>query len=588
MMKLNKSLVKAIMLTLLVGGLGISNVASANTAAGSNSAIGFGHDNTIESTGPNSYIGAGYTNIISGSSSFIGAGSDNVASGQSSGVVAGTQNQAIGQNTGVLAGYHNLVYGTRSVIVGGVNNTTGANGEDVGQYSFIGAGSGNTVTGTNAVVVGGSNNKNYGTGSFIGGGASNVINSSTTFTGSFIGGGSNNTTVYNLATVVGGAHNTATGSYSFVGGGYYNKANGTYSVVVGGGDRNGEAMANVADGQYTFVGGGRNNKAYGLGSLIVGGSNNTAGVADTEANVDYHATILGGVNNTAAGKYSVVLGNNATANNDYDVAIGYKAETGEAHTGDTAKKVSLAGTEYTYAGPATTGIGTISVGSAGNEHQIQNVAAGDITATSTDAVNGSQLFAVVDYVSNLSSSGTVININDGTYVKKANGVGENINALDTQVAQNAQDIATNKDNIAANTQAINNLSNSISGFDKKINRSGANAAALAALHPVDDGSDSKLNIAVGGGHYHNANAFALGLFYKPTDRVQFNIGASTGGGEHMANIGASFALDRNVPKTYSSKKAMAETIKANEAKIQQLTNEVNELKALVKQLANKK
>ncbi|MBQ7418000.1 MAG: YadA-like family protein, partial [Acidaminococcaceae bacterium] len=95
----------------------------------------------------------------------------------------------------------------------------------------------------------------------------------------------------------------------------------------------------------------------------------------------------------------------------------------------------------------------------------------------------------------------------------------------------------------------------ISNLDSKINKVGAGAAALAALHPLD--TDNKFTMAAGFGNYRNANAMALGMFYRPTDKVMFSVGGSMGNGENMINAGVSFALDKGVT---TSKAAMAKQI----------------------------
>lgn len=88
-------------------------------------------------------------------------------------------------------------------------------------------------------------------------------------------------------------------------------------------------------------------------------------------------------------------------------------------------------------------------------------------------------------------------------------------------------------------------------MDSKIEKVGAGAAALAALHPMD--TDSKFSAAAGFGNYRGANAMALGMFYRPTDQVMF----SMGNGENLLNVGVSFALDKGVS---TGKAAMAKRI----------------------------
>ena len=139
-----------------------------------------------------------------------------------------------------------------------------------------------------------------------------------------------------------------------------------------------------------------------------------------------------------------------------------------------------------------------------NDQKVTNVAAGDISATSTDAVNGSQLFAT-----------------------------------NQQVAQNAQ--------------SINKLGN-------RINKVGAGAAALAALHPLDFDPDDKWDFAAGYGNYNGENAAAIGAYYRPNEDTMFSVGGSFGNGENMVNAGISLKLGQG-NHVSTSKVAMAKEIK---------------------------
>ena len=87
-------------------------------------------------------------------------------------------------------------------------------------------------------------------------------------------------------------------------------------------------------------------------------------------------------------------------------------------------------------------------------------------------------------------------------------------------------------------------------------------AALAALHPMD--LDGKFGIGVGYGHYNNANAAALGVFYRPTDSMMMSVGSTVGNGENMLNLGLSIALDKPSP---NSKQVMARKIADQEVKL---------------------
>lgn len=139
-----------------------------------------------------------------------------------------------------------------------------------------------------------------------------------------------------------------------------------------------------------------------------------------------------------------------------------------------------------------------------NDQKVINVAAGDLSEKSTDAVNGSQLFAT-----------------------------------NQQVAQNAQ---------------------SISKLGNRINKVGAGAAALAALHPLDFDPDDKWDFAAGYGNYNGENAAAIGAYYRPNEDTMFSVGGSFGNGENMVNAGVSLKLGQG-NHVSTSKVAMAKEIK---------------------------
>lgn len=140
----------------------------------------------------------------------------------------------------------------------------------------------------------------------------------------------------------------------------------------------------------------------------------------------------------------------------------------------------------------------------GGNQKVTGVKAGEISSTSTDAVNGSQLFAT-----------------------------------NQQVAQNVQ---------------------SISKLGNRINKVGAGAAALAALHPLDFDPDDKWDIAAGYGNYNGENAAAIGAYYRPNEDTMFSVGGSFGNGENMVNAGVSLKLGQG-NHVSTSKVAMAKEIK---------------------------
>ena len=172
---------------------------------------------------------------------------------------------------------------------------------------------------------------------------------------------------------------------------------------------------------------------------------------------------------------------------------------------------------------------------------------------------------------------------DGIFIRQANTAGENITALDHQVA--------------ANTESIYHINNHVSDLDNRVNKVGAGAAALAALHPLDFDPDDKWDFAVGYGNYRNANSVAFGAFYRPNEDTMFSLGTNFGNGENMFNAGLSFKIGQGGSGIMTSKTAMAKTISSlkdtvhkQDQKIEGLENVVDtqdkkiaELEALVKE-----
>ena len=161
--------------------------------------------------------------------------------------------------------------------------------------------------------------------------------------------------------------------------------------------------------------------------------------------------------------------------------------------------------------------------------------------------------------------------------------------------------ATDAVNVGQLSMFANNVGSAINKLDNRVNRVGAGAAALAALHPLDFDPDDKWDFAGGFGHYKNANAAAIGAYYRPNEDTMFSIGGSFGGGENMLNAGVSFKLGQGnhvstsrtmMAKEIESLKAVVkeqnEKLQENEnlrAKVDRQDKEIAELKAMVQQLA---
>ena len=140
--------------------------------------------------------------------------------------------------------------------------------------------------------------------------------------------------------------------------------------------------------------------------------------------------------------------------------------------------------------------------------KVTNVAPGEISASSTDAVNGSQIHEL-------------------------------------------------KGSITNNTTHLTQLDNRVGDLDHRVNEVGAGAAALAGLHPVDYDPDSKWNVAVSGGSYKDQQALALGAFYHPNDDTLLSLGTTVGYNDNMVTVGASFKVGErgNVKKVYPGEAA---------------------------------
>ena len=131
---------------------------------------------------------------------------------------------------------------------------------------------------------------------------------------------------------------------------------------------------------------------------------------------------------------------------------------------------------------------------------------------------------------------------------------------DGKVSQDSTD-AVNGSQLWQRDQAINGLSGSVNKLGNRINRVGAGAAALAALHPLDFDPDDKWDFAAGYGNYRGANAVAVGAYSRPNEDTMFSVGGSFGGGENMVNAGVSIKLGQG-NHVSTSRVAMAKEMKA--------------------------
>lgn len=208
------------------------------------------------------------------------------------------------------------------------------------------------------------------------------------------------------------------------------------------------------------------------------------------------------------------------------------------------------------------------------------------------------------------SAGTTVT---GSGIKIAAN-GENTHAVEISNSnvslggQQIHDVAagtkpTDAVNVSQLGGVVNGVTNAINTLGNRMNRVGAGASALAALHPLEFDPDEKWDFAAGFGHYKNANAAALGAFYRPNADTMVSIGGSFGGGENMLNAGVAWRIGKGTTMT-TSRVAMAKEIQKlkaiveqqNEklqendtlrAQVEKQDKEIAELKAMVQQLAAK-
>ena len=162
---------------------------------------------------------------------------------------------------------------------------------------------------------------------------------------------------------------------------------------------------------------------------------------------------------------------------------------------------------------------------------------------------------------------------DTTYIKNSTTLVEADKALDKAIGKNAGDIKKN-------TETINILGKQVGNLDTRVNRVGAGAAALAALHPLDFDPDDKWDFAAGYGNYKGANAAAIGAYYRPNEDTMFSVGGSFGGGENMVNAGVSVKLGQG-NHVSTSKVAMAKDMLAMQKRMAEMEAQMAKMQGFI-------
>lgn len=318
--------------------------------------------------------------------------------------------------------------------------------------------------------------------------------------------------------------------------------------------------------QASAMGIGRKAKATGNASIAIGSS--------AEASATHSASFGAGA--IASGQHGLALGTTATASAEGSTALGWNSQA----TGNLAQAF---GTESSATASNSAAIGylanaTAEGGVAIGSHSsaVRGTGSGydfatKATSTQTSAAWRSSYGAVS--VGATDDNGTV------TGSRQITGVAAG--AEDTDAVNVAQlKNAVSSVNINSEQQ-INSLHNDINKLGNRINRVGAGAAALAALHPLDFDPDSKVDFAAGYGNYRDANAVAVGAYYRPNEDVMFNVGGSFGGGENMVNAGVSVKLGAGSNHVSTSRVAMAKELKEVRGIVAKQNAQIAQLTAII-------
>ena len=458
---------------------------------------------------------------------------------------------AVGQgNTITSANGSSSAYGNQNTIDGNQANAFGDGNTVKGAFAQA-FGDSNVINGTNAIGYGYNNTVAGTTTNYRDRTFDNEPDSATLQTGS-----------WNSNSVAIGSKNTALGSSALAVGneakaqmsesiaiGHEAQADKTWGIAIG-------TRATASDVRSLALGHQAKSagyKANAIGADATANGNHANAIGSSATATGDHAQAFG-AGAQATGVRTNVFGSDAAATADYSIAIGNKANASTANsialganatTRSATNVTSATVAGHTFGGFAgTSPVGSVSVGKAGEERQLHNVAAGEISATSTDAVNGSQLYSVA-------------------------------NDLQDQIKKSVPSNVTNQ---------ITNINNRVGDVEKRVNKVGAGSAALAALHPLDFNPDDKWTIAAGYGHYHNANSAALGAFYRPNEDTMFSVGGTVGTGETQLNAGVSLRLGKRSPES-RSRVAMGREIAELNARLQDMENKYNNLLQILNPLA---
>ena len=461
--------------------------------------------------------------------------------------------------TATIASLAVNVFAADNNFIGGTDNTVTNNAKSVGVVGYQ-----NTVGGNNAVAFG-ENNIANGTNSFAGGNNSKAMGRNS------FAYGSHAEALVEYTTAIGSQARTSAYDTIAIGNGAY--VSGTSSVAIG--------RTNNLTGENIVVIGANNNDIKGNQSTVIGYNNKMAG--------DMEQTIIGansetsgqgamaiGTHTQATAIDAVAVGNNIIADKPNSVSIGTNSVTDDAVA---VADMTVNGKTHAVAGTNPSAVASFGSkdragfgGVTNYTRQLTNVAAGQVNVSSTDAVNGSQLFAVAEEVGN---NGTQIAKNKQNIKDIAVGLnmlGDVVNDHESQIATLHDTTVNHEGRITALENRQNNIGNEIHATNQRMNKLGASSAALSGLHPLDFNRNDKASYAVSYGHYRNANAVALGAFYRPNERVMIGAGMTLGS-ENQYTLNIAFKTGKGSDYIQEAKDKDSRISKL-ETLVQQLIKEV--------------
>lgn len=461
--------------------------------------------------------------------------------------------------TATIASLAVNVFAADNNFIGGTDNTVTNNAKSVGVVGYQ-----NTVGGNNAVAFG-ENNIANGTNSFAGGNNSKAMGRNS------FAYGSHAEALVEYTTAIGSQARTSVYDTVAIGNGAY--VSGTSSVAIG--------RTNNLTGENSVVIGANNNDIKGNQSTVIGYNNKMAG--------DMEQTIIGansetsgqgamaiGTHTQATAIDAVAVGNNIIADKPNSVSIGTNSVTDDAVA---VADMTVNGKTHAVAGTNPSAVASFGSkdragfgGVTNYTRQLTNVAAGQVNVSSTDAVNGSQLFAVAEEVGN---NGTQIAKNKQNIKDIAVGLnmlGDVVNDHESQIATLHDTTVNHEGRITALENRQNNIGNEIHATNQRMNKLGASSAALSGLHPLDFNRNDKASYAVSYGHYRNANAVALGAFYRPNERVMIGAGMTLGS-ENQYTLNIAFKTGKGSDYIQEAKDKDSRISKL-ETLVQQLIKEV--------------